>query len=77
VPRSRPDAMLHDPDAAADRLLGLLDSGRMPVIGGDPIALAAQSVCVHGDGPSAVAMARGLRDRLAAAGVTIRPFLDA
>jgi len=77
VPRSRPDAMLHDPGAAAERLIGLLETGRMPVIGGDPITLAAQSICVHGDGPSAVAMARGVRDRLAAAGVTIRPFLDA
>lgn len=75
VPRSRPDAMLHDPAAAADRIVYLLDSGRMPVVGGDPIPLAAQSVCVHGDGPGAVAMAQAVRDRLVRQGVAVRPFL--
>lgn len=77
VPRSRPDAMLHDPAKAADRLLALLETGHMPVVGGDPIPLKAQSVCVHGDGPAAVAMAQEVRDRLRAAGVRIGPFLDA
>lgn len=77
VPRARADAMLHDPGVAADRLLALLDTGLMPVIGGNPIPLAAHSVCVHGDGPGAVAMAAAIRDRLRAAGVAIRPFLDA
>ena len=75
VPRSRADAMLHDPAAAAERLIHLLDTGLMPVSGGDPVPLAAQSVCVHGDGPGAVAMARAVRSRLEAAGVAIRPFL--
>lgn len=75
VPRSRPDAMIHDPEAACARLLRFLDSGLMPVVDGAPVPLAAQSICVHGDGPGAVAMARALRDRLTAAGVTVSPFL--
>lgn len=75
VPRSRPDAMIHDAKAATDRLLAFLDSGLMPVVDGDPIRLAAQSVCVHGDGPVAVAMAGEIRARLSAAGVVIAPFL--
>ncbi|THD85891.1 LamB/YcsF family protein [Aliigemmobacter aestuarii] len=75
VPRSRPDAMIHDAKAAADRLLAFLDSGLMPVVDGDPIPLAAQSICVHGDGPVAVAMAGEIRARLSAAGVAIAPFL--
>lgn len=76
VPRGQPDAMIKDPEAAADRLCAFLDTGLMPVTGGAPIRLAAQSVCVHGDSPHAVAMARHLRDRLQASGVAIRPFLD-
>ena len=48
----------------------------MPVLGGDPIRLAVQSVCVHGDSPGAVAMARALRQRLQARGVTLAAFLD-
>ena len=77
VPRSRPDAMIHDPDAAADRLLAFLDQGRMPVVDGAPIPLAAQSICVHGDNPAAVATARRIRERLEGAGVTLAPFLSA
>lgn len=75
VPRTRPDAMVHGAKAAADRLIGFLESGRMPVVGGDPIPLAAQSICVHGDSPDAVEMAREIRARLQAAGVILAPFL--
>lgn len=60
---------------AAERLIGFLDTGLMPVVGGDPIPLAAQSICVHGDSPDAVAMAREIRTRLQAAGVVLAPFL--
>ncbi|MEM7547681.1 MAG: 5-oxoprolinase subunit PxpA [Pseudomonadota bacterium] len=74
VPRSEPGAMIHDADEAAARLLGYLDTGLMPVIDGDPIPLKAQSICVHGDSPGAVAMARTIRDRLTAEGVSIRGF---
>ena len=75
VPRSRPDAMVHGAKAAAERLIGFLDTRLMPVVGGDPIPLVAQSICVHGDSPDAVAMAREIRARLQAAGVVLAPFL--
>jgi len=75
VPRSRPDAMIHDAEAAATRLMTFLDSGLMPVIGGDPVRLAVDSVCVHGDSPSAVGMARTLRMRLTERGMVVAPFL--
>ena len=47
----------------------------MPVIDGDPIALRAESICVHGDGPAAVNMAREIRARLQAEGVQLQAFL--
>jgi len=75
VPRGQPGAMLTDPQEAAARLVAFLQSGLMPVVDGDPIPLAAHSVCVHGDSPGAVAMAREVRDRLTAAGMIIAPFL--
>lgn len=75
VPRSRPDAMIHDPQVAADRLLGFLATGLMPVVDGEPIALAAQSICIHGDSPAAVTMAQVIRARLGESGVTLAPFL--
>jgi UPF0271 protein len=75
VPRSRPGAVLHDPEEAAARLIGFLETGRMPVAGGDAIPLEARSICVHGDTPGAVAMARIVRQRLEAAGVAVAPFV--
>ena len=75
VPRTREGAVLHDAGEAADRLLRFLDTGLMPVLDGDPIPLAAHSVCVHGDTPGAAAMARLIRSRLEAAGCAIQPFL--
>lgn len=76
VPRGQNGAMIHDAAEAASRLLAFLDSGLMPVIDGDPIPLAAQSICVHGDSPGAVSMAREIRDRLTAEGVSIASFLS-
>jgi len=77
VPRDQPGAMIHDPGEAAERLLSFLETGLMPVVDGDPIALAAQSICVHGDSPGALAMALEIRDRLTAQGVQIASFLTA
>lgn len=77
VPRSRPDAMIHDPQEAAERLVSYLQTGLMPVVDGPPIKLDAHSICVHGDGPSAIAMARHIREVLTARGVSLRPFLEA
>jgi len=77
VPRDQDGAMIVDAQAASARLLDMLDTGMMPVIDGDPIALRAQSICVHGDGPNAVAMAADIRARLTAEGVDLRAFVDA
>lgn len=76
VPRSQPGAVLHDVDAVAQRLIGFLQDRRMPVQGGQPIELAADSICVHSDTPGAVEMAKLLRARLDEAGVTVAPFLQ-
>ncbi|HRP77749.1 MAG TPA: 5-oxoprolinase subunit PxpA [Aquamicrobium sp.] len=77
VPRSREGAMIHDPAAAAARLVEFLSTGLMPTIEGKAIPLDAQSVCVHGDSAGAVAMARNVRAGLEEAGVVIAPFLPA
>ncbi|WP_170114432.1 5-oxoprolinase subunit PxpA [Litoreibacter ponti] len=76
VPRGTPGAMIHDAAEAAARLVSFMDSRMMPVVGGDPIKLDAHSICVHGDGPAAVAMAREIRARLEAEGITIRSFVQ-
>jgi len=75
VPRDQDGAMIDDPAEAAQRLITFLDTGQMPVIDGDPIKLAAQSICVHGDKPGALDMAREVRERLTSHGVQISSFL--
>jgi UPF0271 protein len=52
-------------------------TGLMPTVTGGTVALKAHTICVHGDGPTAVAMASHVRSALEAAGVEIRPFLTA
>ena len=75
VPRSEPGAMISDGAAASERLLDFLDSGEMPTVSGAPVQLAVDSVCIHGDSPHAVAMARHIRAAFHARGVAITAFL--
>jgi UPF0271 protein len=77
VPRSHPQAMLTDPNAAADRLIGFFRTGLMPTIDGPAIPLEAHSICIHGDSPHAVPMARRLREAFAGEGIAVRSFIPA
>jgi UPF0271 protein len=74
VPRSQPGALLHDPAEVAQRMVRMLTTGRLQSVDGTEVAVSAQSICVHGDSPGAVAMAVAVRKALAEAGVEIRPF---
>ena len=74
VSRRDPGAVLHDPDRVAARMVRLAIEGVIEAVDGSVLRLEAQSICVHGDNPAAVALARRIRDRLAAAGVAIAPF---
>ena len=74
VPRSQPGALLHDPVLVAQRMVQMLDTGRIQSVDGVEVAVSAQSICVHGDTPGAVAMAVAVRKGLAEAGVDIRAF---
>jgi UPF0271 protein len=74
VSRVRPDAVLHDPEVIAQRMLRLVREGRITAIDGHDIELEAQSICVHGDTPAAVTIARRLRHDLSAAGIVLASF---
>ena len=71
VPRSDPGALLHDPDEVAARALRLARDGVVEAVDGSLVATGAASLCVHGDSPGAVAMARAVRAALDAAGVDV------
>ena len=75
VPRKTPGAMIRDPEAAAERVVRMLEDGCLTSIDGRKVAVKRMdSVCVHGDEPGAVAMATAIRRRLAQAGVEIVPL---
>ena len=68
--------MLHDPELVAQRMLQLVQHGTVQANDGSIVQVQADSICVHGDSPGAVAMARAVREKLEAAGVQIRSFID-
>ena len=75
VARSEPGAVLHDADAIAARVVRFVTEGVVEAVDGSDVALAAESVCVHGDTDGAVAIARAVRAALDGAGVAVRPFI--
>ncbi|MFY0476117.1 LamB/YcsF family protein [Achromobacter marplatensis] len=74
VSRREKGAVLHDPDVVARRMLRLVEDGLVEAIDGSLTRVEADSICVHGDSPGAVDMAREVRSRLEQSGVTIRSF---
>ncbi len=74
VPRSEEGAVLSDPAAVARRVLRMVTDETLEAIDGSEVSVAAESVCLHGDSPGAVAMARSVAAELDRAGVEVRPF---
>jgi UPF0271 protein len=74
VPRSAAGAVLHDPDDVAKRMLRLVTEGVVEAVDGSVVPVRADSICVHGDSPGAVAMASRVRAVLTDAGVRVAPF---
>ena len=74
VPRDRDGAVLTDLDVVAARAVRIATAGVVESISGSPVRTPACSICVHGDTPGAVQIARRVRAALEAAGVTVRSF---
>ncbi len=73
-PRGQPGAMITDEDIAVARVLRMVLEGRVETRTGMEVALQADTVCIHGDQPKALAFARRLRSALEEAGVEVRVF---
>lgn len=71
VPRSKPGAMITDEAAAAARVVRMACEGRVTAVDGSEIAIKADSVCVHGDSPKALAFTQKIRTALEAQGVEV------
>jgi len=67
--RSKPGAVLHDPEIAAERIVNMLRGGAIICESGKRIPTRIDTICLHGDTPEAVDMARALSVRLQKAGI--------
>jgi 5-oxoprolinase (ATP-hydrolysing) subunit A len=74
VPRSSPGALLTDADEVARRVARLVETGTVAAVDGTEVRVLAASICVHGDTPDAVGLARAVAAALTARSVQIRPF---
>ena len=74
VSRREPGAVLHDPQQVAARAVVMAIEHRVEAAGGEQVAVEVRSLCVHGDTPGAVDLARAVRTALEHAGVTLEAF---
>jgi UPF0271 protein len=74
VARDVPGAIVHEPDAVARRSLELVVSGHIRAQDGTSVAVRAESLCLHGDTPGAVELARLVRRTLEMSGIEITSF---
>ncbi len=72
VPRSRPGALIADPAFAAARALRIVRDRVVTSVEGVEVPMHADTLCLHGDNPRALAIARAVREALEGAGVSVR-----
>src|ERR1700742_1744575 len=77
VSRRKPGAVLHEPKAIAERVLRMVEDGNVVSVTGKVIKMRMDTVCIHGDTPGAVEIARGIRQTLKNAGIEVAPFKKA
>jgi UPF0271 protein len=76
VSRKEPGAVIHDHEMVAEKVLKMVKDGKVICIDGSEIDMAADTICVHGDNPSALALVKNIREALVASGVEIAPPAD-
>ncbi len=74
VPRSQPNALLTDPDEAAEQAVGLARDRAVVAEDSSRIAVRADTICLHGDTPGAPEIARRILERFRVAGIRIAPL---
>lgn len=71
MPRSQPGAVLSNDDDVEAQVLAMVQRGEVIAANGQPVALAAQTLCLHGDNAHALSLAKRLNQRLGALGIDI------
>lgn len=73
VSRKLTGAVIHDNEVVAAKVLKFVQEGKVRTIEGSDIELKAETICVHGDNPKALALVKKIRETLNAAGVAVKP----
>ncbi|NPA97153.1 MAG: LamB/YcsF family protein [Crenarchaeota archaeon] len=76
VPRSHPEALVRSIDEAIERAIRMVSEGRVKTVDGKDIEIRVHTICIHGDSPNAVEMAKRLRARLEEAGIRVAPLRE-
>ena len=76
VPRSKPGSMITDEKEAIRRVIQMVEKGTVEAITGKEIEVEADSICVHGDSPSALSFVRQIRRALKENGIQIVPLYE-
>ena len=71
APRGRPDALIVDEAESVAQVLRMIRQGTLVAVDGSVVPVRADTVCIHGDKPTAVPFVRALRDALRAADVRV------
>jgi UPF0271 protein len=71
APRDRPGGMVEDADEAVKRALAMVQEGHVTSLSGKRVAVSADTLCLHGDQPGAVAFARAIRRAFAERGIAV------
>jgi UPF0271 protein len=74
VPRTEPNAVITDPDEAAEQAVRLARDGTVVAVDGKKVEIRADTLCIHGDTPGVVEIARRIQDRFARDGIRIAPL---
>ena len=74
VDRSQPGAVIHDPDTAAARMVEMVQKGAIITESGKHILTRIDTICLHGDTPTAVTIATAVRRALLDAGTQVAMF---
>ena len=72
--RRLPGAVIQDPGMVADRALRMAKEGVVIAVDGTAVSLEAQTLCVHGDNPTALENVKNIRAMLEAEGVALKPM---
>jgi UPF0271 protein len=71
TPRSQPNALISETETSLTQVLDMIKYGRVRSTEATMVAIKAETICIHGDGPNAVEFARLIRERLTSEGIQV------